>query len=214
MKTCWVRNCTLIAVFAGSALLLVSCASHGDPTVAHPELAVVKITSLGQDPGHVREASGFFLTHDGLIVTCLHAINPAGEPIITPSGGFPVSGKIVQVDEQHDLALVRVTGAHWPLLPVSETEAEPGTHVRAVNLGGVTHGVFEHYDSFGNEIAFSARVGLNDCGAPLLGQDGHVIGVISGNAPHQSGESIAIPIYRVLHMMPDLPSLQSAPMPK
>lgn len=200
-----------LAVFLNALVVpLAGCTSHPDPTVLHPELAVVKITTLSADPGQSTEARGFFVTADGLIVTCLHNVGRDGTVIVTPAKGPALPAEFVQEDKEADLVLIKIPGDHRPFLHLYEGEVLPGMHVRLVGGDGVSHGVFDHWENLGKEMAFTARIGVADGGAPLLGDDGRVIGVARGIVPDRPSANVATPVWRILRMMPLLPSMQSA----
>ena len=192
----------LLSVFAIG--ISAGCSNKPDPTVLHPEVAVVRITTLGDDPGHVIQGRGFFVSADGLIVTRLHLINPTGGILVTPSGGSEVPAKLVQEDKDADLALIRIPGQHFPFLHLFEDDIVPGMHVRVLGGEGISHGVFDQWTNVGHDMAFTARIGLNDGGAPLLGDDGRVIGVARGQSENQTAANDAAPIWHVLQMMPQL----------
>lgn len=200
---------SVVIGFILASVVLTGCASHPDPTILHPELAVVKITTLSSDPGLSSEARGFFVTSDGLIITCLHNVGRKGAVVVTPAKGQPLQPEIVQEDVEADLALIRIPGQNRPFLHLFQGDVLPGMHVRAVGSDGVTHGVFDHWENFGKEISFTARIGVSDSGAPLLGDDGQVIGVAKGIVPDRPNANVAIPIWHVLQMMPALPSMQA-----
>jgi hypothetical protein len=82
---------------------------------------------------------------------------------------------------------------------LDDTDAVPGMHVRAVSGGGITQGVFDHWEDFGRSIDFTAKVGLDDAGAPLLADDGKVIGIVSG--PFENHYK-ATPAWRAARLLP------------
>jgi S1-C subfamily serine protease len=189
----------------GLICMLSGCAApKPDPTVLHPEVAVVRIITLSGDPGHGGQGRGFFVSGDGMIVTRLHIIQPEGTVLVTPPGGKETEAQVVQVDKEADLAILKIPGEHHPFLRLFDGDIEPGMHVRVIGSEGVTHGVFDHWDHFGRDMAFTARISLNDGGAPLLGDDDRVVGVLRGLAESADAENDAAPIWRILHMMPKL----------
>jgi hypothetical protein len=187
-----------------AVVFCAGCSVEHNPAIARPESAVVRIISLGEDPGHVIEGRGFFITSDGLIVTRLHLINPAGEILVTPSGGHEVKGRFVQEDKASDLALIRIPGHNYPFLRLFDDEIVPGMHVRVLGSEGINHGVFDHWENTGQTMAFTAHIGLNDAGAPLLADDGRVVGVVRGLSQSQAAPNDAAPIWHVFQMMPEL----------
>ena len=192
-----------------TTMIVAGCSSKPDPTVLHPEVAVVRIATLSDDPGHVVAGRGFLVSADGLIVTRLHLIRPGGDVLVTPAGGGEVKAELVQEDAGSDLAILRIPGTHRPFLHLFEDDVVPGMHVRVVGGEGISHGVFDHWENVGQDMAFTAHIGLTDGGAPLLGDDGKVIGGARGLSQPDSLVNDATPIWHVLLMMPKLagPSL-------
>ena len=146
-----------------------------------------------------------------MIVTTLQNTDNAATPaqiIVTRADGSHVSAQIVQTDADSNLAIIGIMGRKLPYLKLQTDEmnhaATPGTHIRALATGGISHGMFDHWENFGKEIDFTSKIGPHDSGAPLLGDDGLVLGVAVGPMKDKPGHFNAIPIWRVIRMMPAL----------
>jgi S1-C subfamily serine protease len=185
------------------------CGPKPVSTFLHPEAAVVQIRGAASDRGPAAQGRGFVVSSDGLVITCANVVNGNRAVSVSMPDGKEVSADLVQEDRDSGVAILRVSGKDLPALRPYEDEINPGLHVRVVGEGGITHGVFENWENFGRDIAFNARIDPNDCGAPLLADDGRVIGVVLGHFEGRPSESRAAPMWHVLKLMPNLkaPSL-------
>ncbi len=193
----WIFPLVLMALLAG-------CASQPDPVIHHPELGVVRIDAPSNEPAHVSQGRGFVVAADGMIVTCRHVVDRHGELLISTSDGRRFHADILQEDPESDLAILRVRGESFAFLRIFDGDIEPGMHVRVVGNNGIVHGRFDHWENFGKEIAFTARVDAGDAGGPLLADDGRVLGIVRGPSATGGPDNIAVPVWHVLQMMPEI----------
>ena len=189
---------TRLAMLA--ALSLFGCAhEHVPQTTLHPELAVVRIASArgGLNPG-----CGFLISAHGLLVTTRRLVS-SGTPVnVTLSDGRTLSATFVEEDQDADVALLRIPGDSFPFLHLGNDDIEPVMHIRVVGPTGLSHGIFDRWENSGQAIGFTARVTAADSGAPLLADDGTVIGVVREPSPDAASAQLATPIWHVTRMVP------------
>jgi S1-C subfamily serine protease len=195
-------------------LILIGC-SEKDPTILHPEVAVVKIEAIPLQSKDSVEGRGFLVSADGLIVTTLHNVDGATRISVTRADGSHLPAQLVQTDIESNLAIISVRGVKFPFLKLQVEDAThgstPGAHVRAITPDGISHGTFDHWESLGKEISFTAKIGPHDSGAPLMGDDGLILGVAAGPFADNPNHFNGIPIWRVIRMMPALTRNPLAP---
>ena len=66
------------------------------------------------------------------------------------------------------------------------------------------HGRFDHFENFGRDLAFTGHVGPENCGAPLVADDGRVVGVARGPMQDRPNQDVASPAWQVVRMRPAL----------
>jgi serine protease Do len=159
----------------------------------------------GLPPGGQRSSlgSGVILSHDGYIVTNNHVVASGGDVIVRLARGSEHPARVIGTDPPTDLALLKVDGANFPVLPLGDSDRlEVGEPVMAIgNPFGldqtVTTGIVSAkerfigsgpYDDF---IQTDASINPGNSGGPLLDSRGAVVGINSAIFS-QSGGSIGI----------------------
>jgi serine protease Do len=136
----------------------------------------------------VGEGSGFFISQDGYAVTNNHVVANAKSVQVITDDGKTLSAKVVGIDTNTDLALIKAEGDNFPFLKFADRDPRIGDWVIAVGnpfgLGGtVTAGVVSArgrdigsgpYDDF---IQIDAPMNKGNSGGPAFDVDGNVIGV-------------------------------------
>ncbi|WP_193368629.1 DegQ family serine endoprotease [Pelagibius marinus] len=146
-----------------------------------PQAAPRHATALG---------SGFIIDPAGYVVTNNHVVDHASEVTVRLTDESVYPAKVIGVDPQTDLALLKIdAGKPLPALSLGDSdEAEVGDWVMAVGnpfgLGGtVTAGIISArgrniqagpYDDF---LQIDASINRGNSGGPLFDLDGNVIGV-------------------------------------
>jgi serine protease Do len=134
------------------------------------------------------QGSGFFISADGYAVTNNHVVESAETVTVTTDDGKTYTAKVIGTDSRSDLALIKVDGANFPFVKLSDGSPRIGDWVLAVGnpfgLGGtVTAGIVSArgrdigagpYDDF---IQIDAPVNKGNSGGPTFDVDGNVIGV-------------------------------------
>jgi S1-C subfamily serine protease len=193
------RRCLLIATLAAC----IGCADKHPPAQT-AELAVV---GIALNAGATPIAQGFFVSADGFLVTCAHAVRGSKTAAVSQAGKPTLTATLVESDNEHDVALLKVAVAPpnaVPWLALHTGDIEANQHVRAVTLAGVVHGRFDHWENFGRDIAFTGHIDRAACGAPLVGDDGAVVGIMRSTLHDRPDQDVAVPIWVVLRMMPTL----------
>jgi serine protease Do len=148
--------------------------------------------------------SGFIVSNDGYIVTNAHVIDAADTVTVRLSNKEEYKAKVIGVDDQTDVALIKINAPHpLPTLPLGvSADLQVGDWVIAIgNPFGleqtVTAGIVSAkgrvigagpYDDF---IQTDASINPGNSGGPLLNLKGHVVG-INAAIFSQSGGNIGI----------------------
>ncbi len=154
--------------------------------------------------------AGFFVSPDGFIITCGHAMQGVKSVDVAVNGGAStVRGEVVQVDAETDLALIKATaGGRYEWLPVFDGDLTVGMHLRAVRGSSLVEAKFDHWENFGHDLGLAGNVSAWDCGTPLITDDGRVAGVVRGSMGERTAAAVASPVWDVVKLMPQLPGLQ------
>lgn len=138
-----------------------------------------------------------FCVAPGVVVTCARLVQGATTIRITPPDADPVDGEVISIDEASGLALVR-TSAKLSPLPLAD----------ASKSGKATIACFAKADLFGPELDLlhgdlttgggkaSMRLSSHprSAGAPVLNEDGQVVGVLSASREDPQANLPVIPV--------------------
>jgi S1-C subfamily serine protease len=176
-------------VFAAVALLAGSAIGHAVSGPTRVGAVAVSVESRG-----LRAATGFVVA-DGRVVTVAHAVG---------AGPVEVGGRdatVVRRDEELDLALLGVPGVELSGAPVL---GGPRVVVRRDGAGAtVPAEILRRIDAHVRHAAtnvvldrpaleLSAAIGAGDSGAPVIGADGRVAGVIFARSRDRAGIAYAV----------------------
>jgi serine protease Do len=174
---------TVIASTVGNSRVDLRSEMPIDDVVEKSKPAVVLLTASS------RLGSGFFLTDTGVIVTNAHVVRGAQEAVAFMASGQKLSAKIVYIDPELDVALVKVDGTGFPHLTLTDTgNVRQGQTVLAIgNPGGgmpfaVTRGIVSAVGTseiaiHGTWIQTDAAINPGNSGGPLLNTHGEVVGM-------------------------------------
>ena len=177
--------------FTGS--VRTSAASDSN-AVLKPEMPVDKLVEIASPAvvllrGSTKEGTGFFITDTGVIATNAHVARGESSLVVIFQSGSQGLGKIVYIDTQLDLALVKADGRGFPHLPLAElAEVRPGQTVIAIGNPShgmpntVTKGIVSAVGSDGKLgpgtwIQTDAAINPGNSGGPLLNTSGEVVGI-------------------------------------
>jgi S1-C subfamily serine protease len=137
--------------------------------------------------------SGFFVTETGIVATNAHVARSGGSLLALLPNGVQLQAKVVYIDADLDIALVKVTPPSpdfvFPLLPLADlSTVRQGDSVLAIGSPGdamlfsVTKGIVSAVGKFtvagpGTWIQTDAPINPGNSGGPLLNTRGEVIGL-------------------------------------
>lgn len=165
--------------------------------------------------------SGVIISPDGYIITSYHVIvssdedviDPnAGDHIVTLSDGRDIKARVLMVDEENDLALLRIDADHLPYIgpAVSET-LQVGDIALAIgnprNIGqsvslGIISALLRQNDSY--VIQTDAAINPGNSGGALINIYGNLIGInstIVSDSGGSEGIGFAIPAQTAINLM-------------
>jgi Trypsin-like peptidase domain len=150
-------------------------------------LATRTISGLGEE---VKSGSGFIFHPDGYILTNYHVVADSAEHIVILSNGNRVTAKVVATDPKIDLALLKIPGSNFPVLPLGESR-------KIAVLDTVVAMGFPMFSTIGYDVSaydgkinairqsehtallqIDANINPGNSGGPLLNDRGEVIGVV------------------------------------
>lgn len=164
--------------------------------------------------------SGFVWSSDGIIVTNNHVVEGASRVSVIFSDGTQVGAKLIGVDPDSDLAVLRVDSKNLTAAPVgTSSDLMIGETVVAVGnpfglSGTVTTGVVsalgrsvpskEEGRTFTDFIQTDASINPGNSGGPLLNIEGKVVGINTAILGNAQGIGFAIPVDRARKVIQDL----------
>lgn len=176
-------------VFTGSVETSLSSTTTAS---LRPELPVEEVVSRA-NPAVVQlrgatggMGTGFFITDTGVLVSNAHVVRGQGTVIARTSSGQDVEAKVIHVDTEMDLALLKVEGQGVPHLRLADVGmVRQGQTVIAIGNPSqglpntVTRGIVSAVGTRGAEswIQTDAAINPGNSGGPLLNAWGEVIGI-------------------------------------
>ena len=178
------------ATFTGNvAAHLSSGAASLAPELSLEALAAVAKPAVVQLQGAQKSGSGFFVTETGVIATNAHVARDESSLVTVLSDGQHLEGKIVYIDEDLDIALVKVSGEGFPHLMLAAAETvQQGESVLAIGSPGdampfsMTKGIVSAVGKFkeagpGTWVQTDAPINPGNSGGPLVNLHGEVVGL-------------------------------------
>ncbi|HET7434698.1 MAG TPA: trypsin-like peptidase domain-containing protein [Thermoanaerobaculia bacterium] len=164
--------------------------------------------------------SGFIWSADGIIVTNNHVVEGASRITVNFQDGSNVPAKLVGVDPDSDVAVLRVESKKLVAAPIgTSSDLMIGESVIAVGnpfglSGTVTTGVVsalgrsvpskEAGRTFTDFIQTDASINPGNSGGPLLNIEGKVIGINVAIYAQAQGIGFAIPVDRARKVVEDI----------
>jgi len=197
-----------------SALLLLPLSSALSQTGDRPSViqtiaeqvrpSVVEIVGRVEGSGDTSYGTGFAFHEPGVVVTNAHVVRGVSDLMVrTLDGALLASVTVLDVDEELDLAVLRVVGFDAEPLPLSERTTPPiGTAVIAVGHPRgyqftVSEGIVSAVralDAEGIElIQTTAPISPGSSGGPLLDERGNVVGICSLTLTEGQNINFAVP---------------------
>ena len=173
--------------------------------------------------------SGFITDPNGTIVTNAHVVSGATRVSVAMRDGKTFPAKVLGVDEQNDLAVLKIEATNLPVAPLGNSDdviigewaiaignpygfllgnTEPSVTAGVISATGRNLiGQAEGGGAYVDMIQTDASINPGNSGGPLVNADGVVIGV-NASIYSPSGGSVglgfAIPINRAKHVTEDL----------
>ncbi len=169
-----------------------------------------------QEPPRKGVGSGFFISADGYVLTNFHVIDRATEVHVKLVDGRDFPAEIVGVDQNTDVALLKVDETGLPALSLGDSAAmQVGDWVVAMgNPHGLGHTVTQGIVSakgrsigagpFDDFIQTDAAINPGNSGGPLFNLHGEVVGINTAIIASADGLAFAIPSNMVRDMLPQL----------
>jgi S1-C subfamily serine protease len=193
-------------IFTGNPA--ISTEKEADPST-NPELSVDAIAKQS-DPaivrveGNIGRGTGFFVTDTGVIATNRHVVEGQSSLSVIGRDFRRLPAKVVYVDSDLDLALLKVDGTNFPHLTLAALDAVVrGESVVAIGDPGggmadtITHGVVSGIGAYreagsGTWIQTDATINPGNSGGPLLDGQGRVIGITAvSRIRNDAGENVS-----------------------
>ena len=164
--------------------------------------------------------SGFVWSSDGIIVTNNHVVEGASRITVNLNDGQQLAARLLGVDPDSDLAVLRVEGKNFAAAPIgTSADLMIGETVVAVGnpfglSGTVTTGVVSALGrsvpsetqgrTYTDFIQTDASINPGNSGGPLLSIEGKVIGINVAIYAQGQGIGFAIPVDRAKKVIQDL----------
>jgi len=182
---------TIPEVFTGGVTAKLSGAGRVDlgPELSLEELALRTKPAVVYLRGLEKSGTGFFVTETGVIATNAHVARDEESLRAILPGGEQLEARVVYIDAELDIALVKVKGKSFPCLALADASTvRQGETVLAIGNPGdamefsMTKGIVSAVGKFPNAgpgtwIQTDAQINPGSSGGPLLNGRGEVIGI-------------------------------------
>ena len=171
-----------------------------------------------QSPNAVRpqSGSGFVIEADGQILTNYHVIQNAERIMVKFSDGRSLHARVLGIDPDTDIALIKVDAKNLPVAPMGDSETlrvgewvcaigNPLAYEHTVTVGVVSYLGRKLFDSsLDNYIQTDAAINFGNSGGPLINGQGEVVGINSAISQRASNIGFAVPINEARAILPQL----------
>jgi TPR repeat protein len=135
--------------------------------------------------------SGFFITTNGYFVTNYHVIKDADKIGLRDVQGKTYEAKVVKLDTNNDLAILKVDGTHSALPIINSQTVKRGTQVITVGFPNIdiqgkepklSEGIVSALSGIQDEptvFQISVPIQPGNSGGPMVNMDGNVVGIIA-----------------------------------
>lgn len=174
------------------------------PGLSPAEIAKQSDPAIVRVVGNLGSGTGFFVTDTGVIATNRHVVEGQSDLFVVRRSNQRLEAKVIYVDSDLDLALLKVDGSGFPHLTLGAINTvQRGESVVAIGDPGggmpdtVTHGVVSGVGPYriagsGTWIQTDATINPGNSGGPLLDEQGRVIGLTAGKRLlNDSGEAVS-----------------------
>ncbi|HEY1421861.1 MAG TPA: trypsin-like peptidase domain-containing protein [Candidatus Acidoferrum sp.] len=185
------------------------------PELSLEELAAATKPAVVELKGLQKMGSGFVVTETGVIATNAHVARDEGSLLVLFPNGKQLDGKVVYIDEDLDIALVKVEGNAFPHLALAAADTvRQGETVFAVGNPSdamqfsMTKGIVSAVGKFheagaGTWIQTDAPINPGNSGGPLINMRGEVVGLNTSKLikEHTSGIGFALSSSDLLNVL-------------
>jgi len=157
---------------------------------SRPELPGYRPKETRQEKGY-STGTGFFVTDEGHVITNAHVVESAGAITVIVHNGAKYTAKLVRIDLDNDVALLKIDAAGQPLRLATGHQPEKGQEVCALGYPLISIQGQETKATFGRVNSLTGIQGdprfmqidtpiqPGNSGGPLLNDQGEVIGVVT-----------------------------------
>jgi serine protease Do len=170
----------------------------------------------GRSSVRPQSGSGFVIERDGQILTNYHVIQNAERIMVKFSDGRSLQARVLGIDPDTDIALIKVDAGNLPVAPMGDSEAlrvgewvcaigNPLAYEHTVTVGVVSYLGRKLFDSsLDNYIQTDAAINFGNSGGPLINGRGEVVGINSAISQRASNIGFAVPINEARAILPQL----------
>ena len=170
----------------------------------------------GQGSIRPQSGSGFVIEDDGQILTNYHVIQNAERIMVKFSDGRSLPARVLGVDSDTDIALIKVDARNLAVAPMGDSETlrvgewvcaigNPLAYEHTVTVGVVSYLGRKLFDSsLDNYIQTDAAINFGNSGGPLINGRGEVVGINSAISQRASNIGFAVPINEARSILPQL----------
>jgi serine protease Do len=137
---------------------------------------------------NLAHGTGVIVKSDGWILTNAHVVKGMAEITVVTADGKSYSGKRMNMDEESDLALVKISEKNLPAATFSSKETRVGETVIAIGTPisfalrnsvsvGVVSGVQRSINSTYMLLQTDAAINPGNSGGPLVNKQGEIVGI-------------------------------------
>lgn len=163
-----------------------------------------------------QSGSGFVIEANGIIMTNYHVIQNAERIVVKLSSGRSLPARVLGIDPDTDIALVKVDATNLPAAPLGNSDSlrvgewvcaigNPLAYEHTVTVGVVSYLGRKLFDSsLDNYIQTDAAINFGNSGGPLINGNGEVVGINSAISQRASNIGFAVPINEATAILPQL----------
>lgn len=167
-------------------------------------------------PVRPQSGSGFVIDAAGEILTNYHVIQNAERIMVKFSDGRSLPARVIGVDPDTDIALIKVDAKGLPSAPLGDSRTlrvgewvcaigNPLAYEHTVTVGVVSYLGRKLFDSsLDNYIQTDAAINFGNSGGPLINGRGEVVGINSAISQRASNIGFAVPINEATAILPQL----------
>jgi S1-C subfamily serine protease len=174
---------SLLLGLAPCSLINLSASSVPD-VVINAKPAVVKIIAVDANQKPCKTSTGFFITHDGVLVTNDHVIEGAADLFAqTSTGAIYIFRSVIFRSVNLDLALLKFAATGVPYLKLgSSVHVAEGQRIIVIGRpegleATVSDGIISSFLNNRSSMEITAAISPGSGGAPVLDESGQVIGI-------------------------------------